>query len=101
MTDSEILSFARTVVEKAATSVGPVARAEILPAEAYVSEKFWEFEDRRQWRRALARRAAAGRAWRESGGGETSYARRLATARTCPGSISFQPGAPDQSAGVR
>jgi phenylpropionate dioxygenase-like ring-hydroxylating dioxygenase large terminal subunit len=31
-------------VEKAATSVGPVEKAEILPAEAYTSEQFWEFE---------------------------------------------------------
>jgi len=53
MADSEILSFARAVVEKAATSVGPVASAEILPAEAYVSERFWEFEQeiifKREW----------------------------------------------------
>jgi phenylpropionate dioxygenase-like ring-hydroxylating dioxygenase large terminal subunit len=44
MLDRECISFARQVVEKAATSVGPVESAEILPAEAYTSEQFWEFE---------------------------------------------------------
>jgi phenylpropionate dioxygenase-like ring-hydroxylating dioxygenase large terminal subunit len=44
MLDREYISFARQVVEKAATSVGPVEKAEILPAEAYTSEQFWEFE---------------------------------------------------------
>jgi phenylpropionate dioxygenase-like ring-hydroxylating dioxygenase large terminal subunit len=44
MLDSECISFARQVVEKAATAVGPVEKAEILPAEAYTSDQFWEFE---------------------------------------------------------
>jgi phenylpropionate dioxygenase-like ring-hydroxylating dioxygenase large terminal subunit len=44
MLNSELLSFVRPIVEKAATSIGPVESAEILPAEAYISEKFWEFE---------------------------------------------------------
>jgi phenylpropionate dioxygenase-like ring-hydroxylating dioxygenase large terminal subunit len=46
-------SFVRDVVQKCATCIGPVKDAEILPAEAYVSEEFWEFEKRaifaRQW----------------------------------------------------
>jgi phenylpropionate dioxygenase-like ring-hydroxylating dioxygenase large terminal subunit len=53
MLDSELLSFVRPIVEKAATSIGPVDSAEILPAEAYISEKFWEFEKeaifKREW----------------------------------------------------
>ena len=53
MLEPELLSFVRPVVEKAATSIGPVESAEILPAEAYVSEKFWEFEKevifKREW----------------------------------------------------
>jgi phenylpropionate dioxygenase-like ring-hydroxylating dioxygenase large terminal subunit len=44
MLDSECLSFARTVVERAAGAIGSVEKAEILPADAYVSEQFWEFE---------------------------------------------------------
>jgi phenylpropionate dioxygenase-like ring-hydroxylating dioxygenase large terminal subunit len=44
MLDAECISFARKVVEKAATAIGPVEKAEILPAEAYISEQFWEFE---------------------------------------------------------
>jgi phenylpropionate dioxygenase-like ring-hydroxylating dioxygenase large terminal subunit len=44
MLDHDCISFARRVVEKAATATGPVEKAEILPAEAYVSEQFWEFE---------------------------------------------------------
>lgn len=53
MNDPEILSYVRPVIEKAATSIGPVESAQILPAEAYVSEKFWEFEEqiifKREW----------------------------------------------------
>jgi phenylpropionate dioxygenase-like ring-hydroxylating dioxygenase large terminal subunit len=44
MLDPQCISFARKVVEKAASAVGPVESAEILPAEAYTSEQFWEFE---------------------------------------------------------
>lgn len=44
MTDREILSYARSVVDRAASSTGPVELAEILPPEAYVSETFWAFE---------------------------------------------------------
>jgi len=39
-------SYVRDVVQKCATCIGPVKDAEILPAEAYVSEEFWEFEKR-------------------------------------------------------
>jgi phenylpropionate dioxygenase-like ring-hydroxylating dioxygenase large terminal subunit len=46
-------SYVRDVVQKCATCIGPVKDAEILPAEAYVSEDFWEFEKRaifsREW----------------------------------------------------
>ena len=38
------IPFARHVVEKAATSIGPVASAEILPREAHASEQFFEFK---------------------------------------------------------
>jgi phenylpropionate dioxygenase-like ring-hydroxylating dioxygenase large terminal subunit len=44
MLDNDCISFARQVVEKAAGAVGPVEKAKILPAEAYTSEQFWEFE---------------------------------------------------------
>jgi phenylpropionate dioxygenase-like ring-hydroxylating dioxygenase large terminal subunit len=44
MLHRECISLAREVVEKAASSVGPVETAEILPAEAYTNEQFWEFE---------------------------------------------------------
>lgn len=44
MLDSDCISFARQVVEKAAAAVGPVETAQILPPEAYVSERFWAFE---------------------------------------------------------
>jgi phenylpropionate dioxygenase-like ring-hydroxylating dioxygenase large terminal subunit len=44
MLSPDCISFARHVVDKAATSVGPVANAEILPREAYVSEQFFQFE---------------------------------------------------------
>jgi len=44
MLDSDCISFARQVVEKAAGSIGPVETAHILPPEAYVSEQFWAFE---------------------------------------------------------
>ena len=36
--------FARSVVERTTQSILPVKDAELLPAEAYVSEKFWAFE---------------------------------------------------------
>jgi nitrite reductase/ring-hydroxylating ferredoxin subunit len=53
MLDSELLSFVRPIVDRAATSIGPVESAEILPAAAYISEKFWEFERevifKREW----------------------------------------------------
>ncbi len=37
-------AFARSVVERTTRSILPVKDAELLPAETYVSEKFWEFE---------------------------------------------------------
>jgi len=40
MTDHDALAFARPVVAKAASSIGPVERAEIAPGRGYVSEKF-------------------------------------------------------------
>jgi phenylpropionate dioxygenase-like ring-hydroxylating dioxygenase large terminal subunit len=53
MLDPACIAFARSVVAKAASSVGPVETAEILPAEAYTSEQFWEFEKQaifsREW----------------------------------------------------
>ena len=52
MIDREILSYARPVIERAKTSVGPVDSAEILPSGAYVSEKFWEFEEQVIFKRA-------------------------------------------------
>lgn len=44
MPTAEDLALIRNVVDAAASSVGPVERAEILPAEAYVSETFFAFE---------------------------------------------------------
>ena len=47
------LSHVREVVQKCETCIRPVKEAEILPADAYVSEKFWEFEKQaifgREW----------------------------------------------------
>jgi phenylpropionate dioxygenase-like ring-hydroxylating dioxygenase large terminal subunit len=47
------LCHIRDVVEKCKTCIRPVKDAEILPAEAYVSEPFWEFEKQaifaREW----------------------------------------------------
>ena len=47
------LTYARDVVERATSCLRSVKDAEILPAEAYVSEEFWEFEKRvifsREW----------------------------------------------------
>ncbi len=47
------VSHARRLVDLAASCLGPVKDAEILPAEAYVSEEFWEFEKKvifsREW----------------------------------------------------
>jgi phenylpropionate dioxygenase-like ring-hydroxylating dioxygenase large terminal subunit len=37
-------SHARSIVDLAASCIRPVKDAEILPAEAYVSERFWAFE---------------------------------------------------------
>jgi len=37
-------TFARDIVERSASCIREVREAEILPAEAYVSEQFWEFE---------------------------------------------------------
>jgi phenylpropionate dioxygenase-like ring-hydroxylating dioxygenase large terminal subunit len=46
-------AFARKVVEKTGPCLLPVKDAQILPAEAYVSEEFWEFEKQaifgREW----------------------------------------------------
>ena len=46
-------AFVRRIVEQAQSCLRPVKDAEILPAEAYVSEQFWEFEKRtifaREW----------------------------------------------------
>jgi phenylpropionate dioxygenase-like ring-hydroxylating dioxygenase large terminal subunit len=44
MLERDCIALARKVVEDAATAIGPVETAEILPAEAYTSEQFWEFE---------------------------------------------------------
>jgi phenylpropionate dioxygenase-like ring-hydroxylating dioxygenase large terminal subunit len=44
MLSPDCISFARQVVDKAATSIGPIESAEILPREAYVSEQFFAFE---------------------------------------------------------
>lgn len=53
MRSQELLSQARPIVERAARSVGPIERAEILPSEMYVSETFWAFEKKaifeREW----------------------------------------------------
>jgi phenylpropionate dioxygenase-like ring-hydroxylating dioxygenase large terminal subunit len=47
------IAHARRVVADAASSVGPVAKANILPADAYVSADFWAFEKQaifgREW----------------------------------------------------
>lgn len=47
------VAHARRVVAAAASSVGPVATANILPADAYVSPDFWAFEKQaifdREW----------------------------------------------------
>jgi phenylpropionate dioxygenase-like ring-hydroxylating dioxygenase large terminal subunit len=49
----ETIAFAREVVDNAARCADPVQSAQILPAEAYVSEEFWDFEKwaiyGRQW----------------------------------------------------
>jgi phenylpropionate dioxygenase-like ring-hydroxylating dioxygenase large terminal subunit len=50
---SACIAHARRVVADAASSVGPVAKANILPADAYVSPDFWAFE----------KQAIFGRAW--------------------------------------
>jgi phenylpropionate dioxygenase-like ring-hydroxylating dioxygenase large terminal subunit len=42
--DSQILSYARPIVERAASSTKSVELATILPPEAYISETFWAFE---------------------------------------------------------
>jgi phenylpropionate dioxygenase-like ring-hydroxylating dioxygenase large terminal subunit len=46
-------TFVRSVVDRAQSCLRPIKDAEILPAEAYVSEQFWEFEKRaifaREW----------------------------------------------------
>ena len=53
MADSEILSFARAVVEKAATSVGPVGERSSPTGRSLCQRKFWEFEQeiifKREW----------------------------------------------------
>jgi phenylpropionate dioxygenase-like ring-hydroxylating dioxygenase large terminal subunit len=51
--DSIDLSHVRDVVQQCETCIRPVKDAETLPADAYVSEKFWEFEKQqifaREW----------------------------------------------------
>ncbi len=44
MLDADGIALARKVVDQAATSVGPVEKAQILPAAAYIDETFWAFE---------------------------------------------------------
>jgi phenylpropionate dioxygenase-like ring-hydroxylating dioxygenase large terminal subunit len=47
------IAFVRSIVDRAQSCLRPLKEAEILPTEAYVSEKFWEFEKRaiftREW----------------------------------------------------
>jgi phenylpropionate dioxygenase-like ring-hydroxylating dioxygenase large terminal subunit len=47
------LAFVRDIVDRAQSCLRPIRDAEILPAEAYVSEHFWEFEKQaifsREW----------------------------------------------------
>ena len=46
-------AFVRGIVDRAQTCLRPHKEAEILPAEAYVSERFWQFEKQaifaREW----------------------------------------------------
>jgi phenylpropionate dioxygenase-like ring-hydroxylating dioxygenase large terminal subunit len=44
MLDPDCIDFARKIVARAATAVGPVESAHILPPDAYLSETFWAFE---------------------------------------------------------
>ncbi len=44
MLDAKSIAVARRVVADAASSLGDVRTAHILPAEAYTNEHFWEFE---------------------------------------------------------
>jgi phenylpropionate dioxygenase-like ring-hydroxylating dioxygenase large terminal subunit len=50
---ADIIAFARDIVENSSRCADPIRTAQILPAEAYVSEEFWEFEKwaifSRQW----------------------------------------------------
>ena len=49
----DVVAFAREVIANSAHCADPVRSAQVLPAEAYVSEEFWQFEQwaifARQW----------------------------------------------------
>ncbi len=51
--NADVIAVAREVVENSGRCADPVGTAQILPAEAYVSEEFWDFEKwaifSRQW----------------------------------------------------
>ena len=53
MLDAETRRVARTIVADAASAMGDVKQAEILPADAYTNEAFWAFEKQaifaREW----------------------------------------------------